>query len=398
MNFDKERELENAGIYPTDFRIMDESERREVLENAGLDVETLIDADLDSEFDAWENLQDASLSLSELDAMSEEEKRQALRDADLDPDDYDEVIPYTSSYGSTYQPITSAASSSESSQTKRTSVKPNTYRFCSVTFLSSYTPYSYRLEDQEIHAGDFVLVPTGPSNRETMARVVSVGRYRADVVPYPVDKAKFIIRKLTEEEFTEQLEKAKAREKAHIEATRQPMRGYDSKDIVIIPEQPKNEQTVQSGSQEKKPAKVEEYSQCTLAEDLKKKNRRLTATVAILTVAVVLLLFSVGYLYWVNMNSAGPGISSPSPAPTLVVTPRPTVKPTVSPRPTVKPTPTPTPRPVTTPRPTAKPKATSKPSDPFNAKDYSHPDDFYYDYYDDFWDFEDAEDYWEAHH
>ena len=34
-------------------------------------------------------------------------------------------------------------------------------------------------------------------------------------------------------------------------------------------------------------------------------------------------------------------------------------------------------------------------SDPYQAKDYAHPDDFYYDYYDDFWDYEDAEDYWE---
>ena len=37
-------------------------------------------------------------------------------------------------------------------------------------------------------------------------------------------------------------------------------------------------------------------------------------------------------------------------------------------------------------------------SDPYQAKDYAHPDDFYYDYYDDFWDYEDAEDYWERHH
>ena len=32
-------------------------------------------------------------------------------------------------------------------------------------------------------------------------------------------------------------------------------------------------------------------------------------------------------------------------------------------------------------------------SDPYQAKDYAHPDDFYYDYRDDFWDYEDAEDY-----
>ena len=55
-------------------------------------------------------------------------------------------------------------------------------------------------------------------------------------------------------------------------------------------------------------------------------------------------------------------------------------------------TPKPTPRP--TPKPTAKPAA----SDPYHASDYSHPEDFYYDYYDDFWDYEDAEDYWERNH
>lgn len=35
--------------------------------------------------------------------------------------------------------------------------------------------------------------------------------------------------------------------------------------------------------------------------------------------------------------------------------------------------------------------------DSFDAKDYSHPDDFYYDHYDDFWDYEDAEDYYYEH-
>lgn len=35
--------------------------------------------------------------------------------------------------------------------------------------------------------------------------------------------------------------------------------------------------------------------------------------------------------------------------------------------------------------------------DPYDAKDYSHPDDFYYDHYDDFWDYEDAEDYYYEH-
>lgn len=44
----------------------------------------------------------------------------------------------------------------------------------------------------------------------------------------------------------------------------------------------------------------------------------------------------------------------------------------------------------------SKPSRTPDP-DPYNASDYSHPEDFYYDYYDDFWDYEDAEDYWDEH-
>ncbi len=54
----------------------------------------------------------------------------------------------------------------------------------------------------------------------------------------------------------------------------------------------------------------------------------------------------------------------------------------------------------TSPTPTSTPKrssttTTANKDDPYNAGDYSDPDDFYFDHYDDFWDFEDAEDYWE---
>ena len=45
----------------------------------------------------------------------------------------------------------------------------------------------------------------------------------------------------------------------------------------------------------------------------------------------------------------------------------------------------------------SKTKTKNSSSDPYDAKSYYHPDDFYYDHYDDFWDYEDAEDYWEEH-
>lgn len=395
MDFGKERELENAGIIPVDFRLMDEGERREVLEDAGLDADSLIDADLEPEFDVWEDLKDAMLSFSELDAMTDEEKRQALQDADLDPDDYEEVIAYSRTSSCISQPKENVEFTSPEPPSKKSkSARPETYRFCSVTFSSSCTTYSYRLKDQDIHAGDYVWVPVGSSNRETMAKVVSVGRYRAEVVPYPVDKAKFIIRKMTDEEVKGQMEKFKEREDAHAEVKSQEQSSYDVKNTIITPKQAKPEPPAQSNVQEKRRIMDSRDPQESLEASLIKKNRHLKITVCLLTVSVILLLFAVGYLYCTTQRTS----NAPSPAPTAVITPRPTQKPTASPRPTVKPTPAPTPRPVSTPKPTTKPKATIKPSDPFNAKNYSHPDDFYYDYYDDFWDFEDAEDYWEAHH
>ena len=42
--------------------------------------------------------------------------------------------------------------------------------------------------------------------------------------------------------------------------------------------------------------------------------------------------------------------------------------------------------------------SSKKSSDPFDAKDYDDPDDFYFDYPDDFVDYDDAADYWEEHH
>ena len=70
---------------------------------------------------------------------------------------------------------------------------------------------------------------------------------------------------------------------------------------------------------------------------------------------------------------------------------------TYTPRPSTTYRVTATPRPTATPRATARPKATVRPSDPYDAGDYTHPDDFYYDHPDDFYDYEDAEEYWEEY-
>ena len=48
-------------------------------------------------------------------------------------------------------------------------------------------------------------------------------------------------------------------------------------------------------------------------------------------------------------------------------------------------------------KPVTSSKKSTKSDDPYNASDYAHADDFYYDHMDDFWDYEDAEEYYETH-
>ncbi len=95
-------------------------------------------------------------------------------------------------------------------------------------------------------------------------------------------------------------------------------------------------------------------------------------------------------------DAAGEAVPAPNTPVVTVSQPVPTKKPVSTPRPVV------TQKPMSTPKPAATPRAISNPTpaawdDDLDAKDYSHPDDFYYDHYDDFFDYEDAEEYWEDH-
>ncbi|MDD2213502.1 MAG: hypothetical protein PHR21_03030 [Oscillospiraceae bacterium] len=55
--------------------------------------------------------------------------------------------------------------------------------------------YCYLAKGTEYRPGDWVVVPTGPGNRETPARIVSVVYRQAADAPYPVSKLKLILRK-----------------------------------------------------------------------------------------------------------------------------------------------------------------------------------------------------------
>lgn len=67
--------------------------------------------------------------------------------------------------------------------------------YCGVLLPHGAQPYSFRTEDTGIDIGDSVIVEVGDKGREVKGTVVSVGRYIRDVVPYPIEKTKLIIRK-----------------------------------------------------------------------------------------------------------------------------------------------------------------------------------------------------------
>ena len=79
-------------------------------------------------------------------------------------------------------------------EAEKARVDDKIYTFCGVAFPHAQRPYSYRTEDTTIKVGDLVLVPVG--DKETTGTVVSVGQYMRIAAPYPVDKTKFIIRKI----------------------------------------------------------------------------------------------------------------------------------------------------------------------------------------------------------
>lgn len=535
-DFDIDRDLEDAGIDASEFSLMDEDERRQTLEDAYLDPNMYMDADLDSGFDAWEQFQSAGLSLSELEAMGDDERREAIAAAGQDPSDYDSISGYyASSTPAQSSPIAASQSVEISNQESRSnsrktdpepSAEPLTvYHYLQVRFSSGSPLYAYRTEDRTIHAGDQVVVPVGYQNEPKCVAVVSSGDYTESTAPYPPAKTIFILRKATEHD----LEVEFAKKPAATSATEQPsdtvqiqpneIREYPPEKtnseggteksanrkrnallavivclslivvallvIILISNfsaiqenyyERQEERTVLRHEQQtsrfielaaqyeetavedildefsgtyrhKEFAEYEKSLDITIqseivsngdqedwietisfyveADDIFDTYSDTEQVVALYDYSVVAVnelhpdnrLFLpdalrkaadlYGYRRIINchltletsqntyeydyqahpvrgriasfdyyfLNGERHEVITPTPAPTV--------------------NPTPTPRPTATPRrTTSTPKPTTN-SDPFNAQDYVHPDDFYYDYYDDFWDYEDAEDYWE---
>ena len=71
------------------------------------------------------------------------------------------------------------------------------YNWCEVVFDEYSTKrYSYFYKDDSIKIGDKVVVPVGKNNGEKTATVVNFWRLAEEKLPFPVEKTKWIIRRL----------------------------------------------------------------------------------------------------------------------------------------------------------------------------------------------------------
>jgi hypothetical protein len=446
MDFDREYELEEAGIDAFDFSLMDDDEKAEALRDAGLDPDDYEDLAFDSSFDAWAALQDNGLSLWELDLMDEEEKREALEDAGLDPDDYDtSPIRVSPAYFSPPAPPAEPQKSvhRETPKAEQAPPKPpEVYRYCEVNFPGTPKSYTYLADKCKVSKGEFVLVPTGPDNSPKVARVVSVGEYPEENALHPVEGTKHVLRKASFAEIASAVPRDQTVETP----------------IINDPEVKQTPAQTDAPSPETEDPKTKELpNRPESSEPTPQKRIHVGWFIALAAILYVTIAIGLNSSPTQERSSSGTYRSSYSYSGGYSSTP---TKPPVNREramtkegaerrrgtgyhgtrpnssaeeielkaaqvrckncgyhsdngvnslcdycawmernggglPTQKAldaTPEPTPRPTT--KPTAKPES----SDPYHASDYSHPEDFYYDYYDDFWDYEDAEDYWEEHH
>ena len=70
------------------------------------------------------------------------------------------------------------------------------YNFCAVVFNSANQPYTYLTGELTVKIGDTVVVPVGNEGKEVVATIVSTSQHMRLTAPYPVDKAKKIIKKV----------------------------------------------------------------------------------------------------------------------------------------------------------------------------------------------------------
>jgi len=78
------------------------------------------------------------------------------------------------------------------------------YIFCDVVFEEGCKTYCYIADDDSYEVDDMVLVTADKDNHEAIVRIVDKNYYTAENAPFPVDKAKHIIRLVEDSEIEEE--------------------------------------------------------------------------------------------------------------------------------------------------------------------------------------------------
>lgn len=73
--------------------------------------------------------------------------------------------------------------------------KQTDYIFCNIQFDDYGKTYCYLTDDDSLEAGDYVVVPVGKDNRETIVQIESIEYHSAEDAPFPLDKIKKVIMK-----------------------------------------------------------------------------------------------------------------------------------------------------------------------------------------------------------
>lgn len=78
--------------------------------------------------------------------------------------------------------------------------------FCKVIFQDAEKEYTYLADEAIYEKGDFAWAPAGKDNEEKIVRVTDVEYLQPEEAPFPVEKTKKLIRKLTPEEYERYVE------------------------------------------------------------------------------------------------------------------------------------------------------------------------------------------------
>ncbi|MCC8073117.1 MAG: hypothetical protein LIO62_03200 [Clostridiales bacterium] len=110
----------------------------------------------------------------------------------------DEIKAWEKNLSTKIEEIQNAKLEKELKKAKAQEIKndKNIYIYCGVKLPFSERPYSFRTDDSSIKIGDTVVVPVGEDENEMQGTVVSVGHYARIGVPFPLEKTKFILRKV----------------------------------------------------------------------------------------------------------------------------------------------------------------------------------------------------------